>query len=544
MTTAGNGEVLRASDSHFLKACQVLTAVVFGAAALYYVIVSLHWRIMVDSSVMHYVIFLMRHGRAPYTEISDNNMPGAYFVEGLGMRLFGLSDLGWRLFEFTVLGVLTVALADIARRWDRFAGLFAAGLFVVIHSAEGAQYAAERELVLATLLVVALGLLFRAVEADRPWLLLLFGLATGLAASIKPTCLPLAVSVLLLAVWVSSRQGRAVMPLLLYGFAGMGAVFAADLLFLLHFHALPAFRFILQHVIPAYVGMGLSIPYTTLLSLCVPRLLFPVVLMWPVLLVLNHRRYGGWDWQRWALLLGAAFGLFSFVAQHKGYLHHRYTFELFVFLLTGIELFRALRLPGAPRWLATATLVFVLVYAVPHTLRQTAKVVGHSDLELAMQNDLQQLGGADQLQNKVQCFDLVFGCLDALYHLRIVENASFTGDLLFFSRRPTEATEYYRQRFWAGVAKLPPEVVVLTNQNLSDLNDFDKVQRWPEFSAWLSGNYEPAVERHFLYEHFGGRFDLPVPPAEQDAYRIYVRKGSALQAQGRTLAAEPATGQF
>jgi hypothetical protein len=513
-----------------LRFWHMLTAGVLGAAALYYIVISFHWRIMVDSAVMHYVVFLMRHGRAPYTQISDNNMPGAYFVEWLGMLIFGGSDLGWRFFEFTVLAALAAGLVDLARRWDAFAGIFAAGLFVVAHSAEGPQYAAERELTLSTLLVIACALLFRAVEEKRPWLLALFGLATGLAASIKPTCLPLALLVLAIAGWRLHRERRPVLPVFAYGLGAMALVFAADILFLAHFHAIEAFRFILQHVIPAYVGMGTPMPYSRLLLLSLPRLYMPLI---PLVLYLawsHRRRASRWHWQHGTLLLFAGFGLFSFLIQRKGFLHHRYTFELFVFLLFGIEIFPALRRKGPVAMLAVVALLYALAFAVPRTLRNTAHETGHTDLELAMQSDLDRLGGTAALQDKVQCFDLVYGCLDALYHLRIVENASFTGDLLFFPvHQPPSPTSYYRDRFWAGVRQYPPQVIVLTNQNLVDGNSFDKVQRWPEFAAWLAANYTPVVERHFTYEHFGGRFLLPVPEAERDAYRIYVRNGSSLQ---------------
>src|SRR5579875_530474 len=336
----------------------LLTAVVMAAASICYVAVSGRWRIMVDSSVMHTVVFLMRHGRAPYTQISDNNMPGAYFVEALGMQLFGLGDLGWRLFEFSLLAVLTAGLVDLARRWDAFAGIFAAGFFIVIHSAEGPQYAAERELTLTTLLVVAFALLFRAVEANRPWLLAFFGLATGLAASIKPTCLPLALLALGVACAMLHRRGRTFLPALLYGLGGLAVVFAADLAFLVRFQALGAFRFILQHVIPAYVGLGTPVSLPRLLFFSLPKLAFPLLLLWPFLLLMNLRREGPWTWQHWTLLLCAAFGFFSYLVQRKGYLHHRYTFEVFLVLLIGIEIFRALRQPGRPRLLAAVALLF------------------------------------------------------------------------------------------------------------------------------------------------------------------------------------------
>ena len=40
-------------------------------------------------SIMHYVNFLMDRGLAPYRDIVDINLPGAYFMEGWAMHIFG-----------------------------------------------------------------------------------------------------------------------------------------------------------------------------------------------------------------------------------------------------------------------------------------------------------------------------------------------------------------------------------------------------------------------------------------------------------------------
>ena len=73
------------------------------------------WQLMVDSPIMHYVDFLMSRGLAPYRQIQDNNLPGAYLAEWVGMHVFGPDDLAWRLFEFAELAVGTAAMVFIAR---------------------------------------------------------------------------------------------------------------------------------------------------------------------------------------------------------------------------------------------------------------------------------------------------------------------------------------------------------------------------------------------------------------------------------------------
>ena len=58
---------------------------------------SLHWPLVGDASLMHYVVFLERQGLVPYRDIIDINMPGTYFVEAASMQCFGDGALGLRL---------------------------------------------------------------------------------------------------------------------------------------------------------------------------------------------------------------------------------------------------------------------------------------------------------------------------------------------------------------------------------------------------------------------------------------------------------------
>lgn len=526
-----------------LTTLPALTIIFFLGTVLQYIAVSWRWRLMVDSSIVHYVVFLMRHGLKPYAQISDNNMPGAYLVEAAGMSLFGPGDVAWRLFEFSVLAGITFALVRLARRWDPLAGVFAAGTFIALHAAEGPQYAAERELSLSLLLLLAYVILFSAVEDRRFALMLPFGLCCGLAASIKPTFLPLPLAVLALALLVLRSRGSGTLPAAAYAIGGMAIVALCDLAFLIHEHALGAFAFILTAVLPAYAGGYGTTSRLTLLAHPLPKLAMPFLVPLILLGIANRRRHGPWGWMRWALCLGALGGLLSFVLQGKGFLHHRYTFLLFLLLLVGIEIFQGLKSNGWPRYVAAATLLFAFAVVLPRSLMTSRHAVGHSDLELAIEQDLQTLGTTHSLQGEVQCFDLVYGCLDALYHQHLVENSGFTGDLLFFSERPTVATEYYRERFWRGAASDPAGIIILSNQDLGRRNDFAKLQRWPAFNNWLKANYSPVLERHFTFEHFGGRFVEPVKSSEQDGYRIYIRKDSPLLSASAPLQASRRSGQ-
>jgi len=124
----------------------------------------------------------------------------------------------------------------------------------------------------------------------------------------------------------------------------------------------------------------------------------------------------------------------------------------------------------------------------------------------------------------VQCFDLVYGCLNALYHLQIVENTGFTGDLLFFNKKEDGAVKYYRDLYWVLEEKNPATVIVLSNEVLLQPNDFGRIDGYPRWAEYLAKNFTEVEERTF--------------PPNGNAYRIYVRNGTPLLTKAMALKTE------
>jgi hypothetical protein len=521
-----------------VRACIVL---VLTAAALFYAYKSIRWQIMVDSPVMHYVNFLMDHGRKPYTDITDNNMPGAYYTESLAMHVFGYGDLAWRFYDYFLLATLTGGLILMVRRYDWLAGLFAGGLFIAVHAAEGPQYSVEREQVLTVLLVLGYVALFAGVRRLKPSLMLWVGIAGGLATSIKPTFLPLTLGLLAMMAVVLWRRKVSPLAYLVWAFAGLIAIALVDLGFLLRYHALGGFWFVLRVITPTYAGLGRP-SYLSMLTLCLSQCIPLIVLTVAAWVVC--RRKPVWAWEHWAIAMGSAFGLASYMVQGKPFWHHRYTFLVFLFLLIGLVLLHALRESGLPRLIACGTVAYVLLWMVPMDMREVLHIArqmptGQAPFTNSLEADLQRLSGPDgaangyaALQDRVQCFDLVYGCLNTLYHLRLVENTSYTGDLLLFTHGSSVAAEYYRDKYWAAEKTDPASVIVMSNEWFQKDNSFDKVKEWPAFEAFLARNYTLVVQRRFAHQ---GK-----DPNNPEAYRIYVRNGSSLLQRAAVLQAAPA----
>lgn len=511
------------------------TVVTFAAAAVCYVAFSWRWRMAVDTPVMHYVVFLMRHGLRPYSGITDNNLPGAYLTEAAAMRVFGGGDTAWRVYEFALMGVLAASAVVLTRRRDWVAGVFGAGMFVVLHSAEGPQLAVERDLLIGVLLMAACALLVEAVDGSLPVLMLPFGFLSGVASSVKPTVLPLPLVLLGIAMWQLRRRRVGMGRSVLYAAAGLllaGGMVGA---FLWHYHAWSGLLFVLRKVVPAYRDLS-RMRMGRLLAVLLPRAVLAVTLLAVPLLVHSVRR-GAWDWLMVCVAVCSGFGLLSYVAQGKGYVYHRYIFIMFLLVLVGMEIFRALAEHGWPRWVAGAALL-VALGTVPGHLRTAHAVVGQTSFELTMERDLAALGPRQALQGRVQCFDLVYGCLDALYHLQLVDDAGFTGDMLFFAPQVSAPVLFYRERFWRYAAQEPAQVIVVSNGVFAEPNSYAKLQRWPEFAGYLASHYTMVKERSFPHERYGYYDPKAFPEGECDSYRIYVRDGSPLLPGVRALEAD------
>ncbi len=501
---------------------RMVLLLVLAAATGVYVATSLRWPLVWDGPIMHYVNFLMDHGMRPYREISDLNMPGAYLMEGWAMRLFGGSDVLWRVYEFLLLGAMTWAAVAIARPYDWMAGVYAGVFFLLFHGSEGPRMAVERDEVMTILLLVGYAFLFVALRKRRAWMMSLFGLCVGMASAIKPTVGPLALLLLGMAAFVVWRRGERMWGYVLWGLGGIAVPAIVVVWFLERSGGVGAFLVLLRTVVPVYAGLK----HPTLLTMLrnsLPRSLMVLAPMGVVVAILN-RGWRGWaSWERWALLLGMGFGFFSYFAQHKGFQYHRYTFVLFLVMLLGVEFLTAIRRCGWARWVGATAIVLTIGYVVPRYTREIRTIYAGNDFAEALEGDLRGLdGGVAGLQRQVQCFDLVYGCMNALLHLGLVQNTGFTGDLLWFSPVDGPVVERYREMFWASQRADPARVLVISNEWFYGSNSFSKMETWPEFVEYLGRNYR-LVESRTLLGDVNGMWtgegqEIP------SAYRIYVRR--------------------
>ncbi len=522
------------------KLVQVSRTVLSVAALMFlvlFVIGTWHWPLVGDAPLMHYVVFLIQHGRLPYRDILDPNMPGTYLLEALVMRFMGPGAQAWRLFDLLLLAAAGLALLAICRPRRWFAAVFAATLFALIHGRDGVVQLGQRDLVMSVLLLFAYAGLLQSTKLSKlgrtfPWSALLFGLFIGLATTIKPIAIVFLPPLLLLAAREARKNGIGSSRYAFASVLGLLLPWLAILAYLVRFGLVRDFLQTLFKLVPALTAIGhRSLAHLLLHS--ISATLLPLVLLW---LPMAYARRSVLTFERAALLVGVACGLLCFYAQGKGYPYHRYPSEAFLLLLIGTDIQAILlkRQQGNDAnymgWFALSALYTGMLVvgggSLIHALRQDWR---NQDFNTLLAADLNHLGGS-RLSGHVQCLDMADGCIPELYNLQLVQATGSLYDCYMLSPQVSLASRlYYRERFWKAIQDDPPAVFIMTNFDCGPPG-YSRLSRWPELSGYLAKHYTLYAERSPAREVRWGS-----SPSKPLGYRVYVHHapvfGSALAAQ-------------
>jgi hypothetical protein len=475
--------------------------VFLGGIFVAFICFSYRWPMVGDAQIFHYDNFMMHHGFAPYRDIPDINMPGAHVLQNWQILLFGGSDLGYRVYDFTLLGLLTLAMIVIARPYDWLAGLFAGILFLLQHAALGGPWnAGERDEVMAVLILVGYAFLFEGVRRNKPLLFLGFGFALGIANTLKPTVAPLGLILLLMAVLAVKKKGLTYRSYIASALIGGAVAGAIVLSFLFRHHVFGAYISCFRTYIPLYAGMD-RLPFRFLVRRALP---FGVWMLLPFALIVARTTSRWKNWETVSILLGAAFGVVSYFAQGKGYSHHTYPATACLLLWICMELM------SSRKKTALVGVMVGLFATIPIYCYRVARIIPSNGFIISLESDLHKLGGS-KLSGRIQCMDTVYGCYVALYHMKLVQSTPYIGDILFFVEQTSPVVDHLRENAWNAITGNPPEVIVVSNEWFGRPSTFDKVQEWPRFAAYLRENYRLTVERSFT-------------EGIQSGYQIFVRK--------------------
>ena len=527
---------------------------------------SFHWPLVGDAVSVHYLILLLTHGMAPYRQIVDAQMPGTYLVDWAVLHLFGKSAMGLRLFDYflslaAIVSMLLIAWNPMAV-WiqrittdSRFAAFLAGGLFVLVHGRDGVEQSGQRDLIMAVLLLAEYAAVFHAWRRQSVALLGIAGLCAATAISIKPTIFPAALVILIISFIRLQQRRELLFASAMAIFVGLLIPAAGVLAFLLRENALHAFLNALVGMWPYYAKLQpLPVSYLVYHSIS-PLLPLVYVGVGLFLLRMGHKgkssvavggsvavsssRINGWE--RLALYSGLLCSLFSFVAQRKGFIYHRYPFLAFLLLILLLEFreawvfspvdsshdrkqIKAIQFTGV-----LGCSIAALALAPICTYKVSRFDWRNDDYYQHLGPELNALGGP-ALSGHVQCLDAFSGCISTLYRDNLVQSTGFLVDFYLFpptaaDRTPNSVVVEMRQHFWSDIQANPPKVFIVSKQVFpggpSHPDTYDKLTWWPQFNDYLKAHYDLEEEWTPSREVFWSSH-----PQKAVGYRIYVRRVS------------------
>jgi hypothetical protein len=474
------------------------------------------WPLIGDASLIHYAVFLIDHGKAPYRDIQEINMPGAYFIDWLVMHLLGTGAIAWHIFDIVLVVSTFIAGLFVALPYDWFAGLFACALFGMIHARDGMTQSGQRDLSIAVLALFSYALVFLALRTGKRWPVFCSGLLASLATLVKPVAVPLGLGILCLSLIELRRRKQPLQAHLLLGCGGFLVPMAILGALLFRWHSFTAFLDIQRGPVLYHASLA-RLADRTLLARIASQIL-PLLGGSLAVLPAARKLFNNWEYQ--ALLVGTLAGALCYLLQGKGYSYQRYPFEIFVLLLVGLILAHALRQKGWPQIVAAATLLYGCLVLAPVSAAKALHYDGsQDDFGALLEQDLSLLGGS-KLNHQVQCLDTFSGCIRVLYQMKLVQSTGLIYDEFIFGPEKDGIVASSREAFWKQLQSQPPSVFVVTEQVYPDgPPNLDKVSSWPLLADDLRRNYFIYAERHpHRPQAWEGKPNLPA------AYRIYVRR--------------------
>jgi hypothetical protein len=442
---------------------------------------SLTWPLVHDAPLMHYVAWRISQGAVPYRDVFDMNFPGVYLVHLFVVRVLGIGDLAWRVFDLAWLGAGVVAAAAFAARWGRLAAGTAAVLFALYHLSGGAWQAGQRDFLLCPLMLAGAFGVARWTESRRWGPLAWGGLALGASTTTKPHTVALVgalAAVVAVAAWRARDRVMAPMALFVAASAAAPLVVVAWLALA---GALPAWRaIVLDYLLPLYSRLG----RTEAWNVYRPEVLLPIAAgaVLAVVAALGARRF---ESRHAVAALGVLYGVVHFVGQGKGWEYHLYPLVAFGIVLLTAEVepaLRRLRRPAAVLVVLSAVLAGVL-------LADRAAAVSPATWERAKADQARrlaaELGPMLAPGELVQVLDTTAGGVHALLRLGVRQPTRFLYDFHFFHDAADPAVLGLRAELIRDLDAHPPALIVLFERGWPT-GGYERVDAFPELAARLA----------------------------------------------------------
>jgi len=513
--------IIRLSEPNtffILSLAIVLSATIFIVAP--YMLTD--WPFVHDAPLMHYVVFLMDQGFAPYRDIIEMNMPMVYLLERWVMHSLGTGVAAWSLWDLMQGALIIGSSAVIAGKAKRIFGLLGGAFVYYLHIKAGPWDLGQRDWLIATLLVLSLAFLFTALRRQRTLWMVGFALCSALAAAIKPIAILYTIFFTLtwfaltyhnlrirhtgfgLLSFTRSAEFLSCLGWLMLGFA---LVAALHLWFFLTWDVFPEFLHMATTLLPWYASLK-RLEFVQLVSLPLRSL----AILLPLFIFNKSYR----NTEAMLLLSATLLAAALVVLQGKGWNYHYYPFRAFFWLLALLEISKALdsssqRLRRFGFTLLALMIIYVVCFGPAYYFIKNKFPYDNYDVTVlnSLKADLNELGGAS-LSNDIQCFDMTMGaCINTLYQLNLVQATGSIYNYYLFSREKNAVVTSMQHRIFRELTTKMPKILILSAHNWpEDDFSYNKLSTWPEFFEFLKSNYHVVKEMTFqglpsyrIYQH-------------------------------------------
>jgi len=164
---------------------------------------SLGWRMVHDTPLLHYVAFLMdKHGYTPYKDVFETSMFGTFLFHLAIGKTLGYSDLAFRIVDVIFLLVVSGVTWFLMRPLGKVAALASLLLFGLLYLSYGPIMTLQRDYIGILPIALALLIVTRNSASDNRKVFFV-GILFGIASSIKPQ---LAIGLPALIIFISFNE--------------------------------------------------------------------------------------------------------------------------------------------------------------------------------------------------------------------------------------------------------------------------------------------------------------------------------------------------
>lgn len=448
------------------------------------------------------------------------NSPGTLLLHAVALLLFGIGDAAWRAFDLSYLTATCLAAYALAAPAGWPAGVLAAILVALLHLSGGPSASGDPEFLVVLPLLAGAAFLVHGLPKRNLLLVLLGGIAAGVAIAIKLSAAYFALMAVPVVAWQAARHGRSIVTLLAFVIGAM-AVPACIAVWLRSIHAIWPYITMVRELQPLYDGAPRLTPAWEAVRLV--KGIWPyvpanaAVFVWIVgALVLARGRIPALTVA--LCFIGVISGTIMVAIFPKDFEDYLYTFLMFGLVLGAVG-FGALTQGGDwARRTAAAGLIGLVAFTLPQQVnryRHEAAVWPRNPVRPAIMADLERLVPGDA---RVQVLEDFLAANDAVLQLGRRHTTSFIYDYFLFMHPSTQMTQRMRARFLDEIGRAPPAAIVVAHFPWWDYDSgtagFKRLDSWPELQAYLARDYRLEVERTNL-PYLGGT-----------GYRIYLRSTS------------------